>query len=84
MKVAGVVAEVRWVYYTAATLGRWELDAGTFHARIVSADPYRLAQRPLTLVVPKQGRPWEWPIADLAVSGDQLTAHVTVTDQVTA
>jgi len=82
VKIAGVVAEVRWVYYTAATLGRWELDAGTLHARMVSADAYRLAQRPLTLVIPKQGRPWEWPITDLAVVGEHLTAHVTVTDQV--
>jgi hypothetical protein len=84
VKIAGVVAEVRWVYYTAATLGRWELDAGRFHARIVSADAYRLAQRPLTLVVPKQGRPWEWPIQEIAVVGDTLTAQITVTDQVTA
>jgi hypothetical protein len=82
VKLAGAVAEIRWVYYTAAKLGRWEIDAGQFHGRIVSADPYRLAQRPLTLVIPKQGRPWEWPIRDVTVAGEQVTASVTLPAEV--
>jgi hypothetical protein len=84
MTIGGQVAEVRWVYYTAATLGRWSLEAGVFSGTIVSADSYRLQQRPLTVLIPKQGRPWEWPIADVAIVGNQLTGHVTVSDQVSA
>lgn len=84
MTLAGQVAEVRWVYYTAATLGRWSLEAGVFTGRVVDADPYRLQQRPLTVLIPKQGRPWEWPITDVAIVGGQLTGRVTVTDQVPA
>ena len=84
MTVGGLVAEVRWVYYTAATLGRWTLEGDVFSGRVVSADSYRLQQRPLTVRIPKQGRPWEWPIADVAIVGDHLTGHVTVTDQVPA
>jgi hypothetical protein len=66
------------VYHLAATLGRWSLDAGVFTGRIVTTDPYRLQQKPLTLVIPRAGRPFEWRLTDVAIVGEELTGHVSI------
>lgn len=68
--ISGVVATIRWSYYDAARLEGYtitrEADKRTWvlTGRIVLADAYKLAQRPLVLVVPFTGGSWEWPILD--------------------
>lgn len=76
MRASGLTAEIRWVYQTAATVGPWQLERGLFTGQIVSGDRFRLTQKPLTLLIPKRGRPWEWPITSITVTGDTLTATV--------
>lgn len=79
MTFKGQAAEVRWGYHPAAQLGAWSLERkdghGTFRARIVSHDEFRMHQQPLVVVVPGQSQ-WRWPLTDVQMSGSTLTARV--------
>lgn len=77
--IHGPAAEVRWSYYVAAKVRSWSAvsEPGkpiALTATIESRHPSRLTQRPLTFVVPREQNPWSWPIAELQIAGDQLTA----------
>lgn len=69
-------------YYRAATVRdvtavRAATDAGTVTATIVSRDAFRVSQRPLTFVVPHKHGVWRWPIAELQIADDRLTASLS-------
>jgi len=75
----GAEGELRWGYHSAATLKDWELtpkDASSFTvtARIVSSDAFRVSQRPIAFTVPRQAGAWKWPVQELQVVGETLTA----------
>jgi len=84
--IRGVVAQVRWAYYTAAAVEgftvvraqaprrpgvppRWSLTA-----RVVTADPFKMTQRPLLFVVPHAKGRWQWPIESFTMTAGSLTA----------
>ena len=41
------------------------LAAWTLTGRLVMADPYKLAQRPLVFVAPHKRGEWRWPMTNL-------------------
>jgi hypothetical protein len=79
---SGQEARVAWGYHTAATLRDWQVtvDKGTpdepkpvsrvLTATVVSRNPVAVTQRPLTLVVPRPGPAWRWPIGQLEITDD--------------
>jgi hypothetical protein len=78
--VRGVSASLRWGYYLAASLGAWAVThpdgdgPWTLTATVESLDAYRVAQRPLGLVVPHAKGAWRWPIVELQILDASLTA----------
>lgn len=81
--ITGAVATVRWSYYDAATIEGFTItrvpgDAAAWAVvgRVVQANAYNLAQRPLRFVVPIvwQGRPldWDWPVRVCAIESGVL------------
>lgn len=82
----GKQAEIRWSYYVAAKLTEWSAvsEPGkpiVLTATIESSHPSRLTQQPLTFVVPREKGPWTWPIENLQIVGDQVTAHLIPTEE---
>lgn len=79
--VGGPAGIVRWGYHCAASLGRWTVtqdESGhQLTAEVVSADAFKVSQRPLTFVVDRQaGAAWRWPVVSLQVTGQTLTASL--------
>ena len=68
--MTGVVASIRWAYYTAAAVNGYAVTrdpvtkAWSVTGTIVLADAFKLSQRPLAFVAPHQGGAWTWPILD--------------------
>lgn len=74
-------AEIRWGYYTAATLASFEIAAsptgGSITGTVRSADAFKVAQQPLTFVVRRQtGQVWEWPVESLHIAGTALSGRI--------
>lgn len=79
----GVVGHIRWHEYTAAAIngysvtrsrkGQWSLVA-----TVVLADPFKMAQRPLTFAAKHTKGTWRWPIESFELHRDrhQLTASL--------
>ena len=87
--VRGVVAELRWAYYTAAGIEGWTVirdpkgarpkgaPAGwSLSARVVQSDPFKLAQRPLVFVAPHAKGRWVWPVERFVVVNGALSARL--------
>jgi hypothetical protein len=75
----GVAGDVRWSYHKAAALGSWTMTTGaegiTLTASVLSADAFKVSQRPLTFTVSRpNGVTWRWPIDTLQISGTEFTA----------
>lgn len=77
--VTSAEGRIAWGYRAAATLktctltresGHWSLSAS-----VVSHDDYRLAQRPLSFVVPQRPS-WRWPVLELQIGDGTLTARL--------
>ena len=68
--VTGVVASIRWAYYTAAAVNGYTVTRDpvtrewSATGTIVLADAFKLSQRPLVFVAPFKGGEWTWPIVD--------------------
>ena len=66
--ITGVVASIRWAYYTAAAVNGYTVTrdpvtrAWSVTGTIVLADAFKLAQRPLKFVAPHAKGEWVWPI----------------------
>lgn len=71
-RLRGEGAELRWGYYRAATLGAWTLEDQVLHATVREVDTFRVAQRPLVLVV---GRT-QWPLDEVTVSDHRVSGRV--------
>jgi hypothetical protein len=77
-RLTGVVGRITWAYYNAAAINgytvtrshdnRWALT-GT----IVTADAFKLTQRPLMFVAPHARGTWRWPIRDLELQPNART-----------
>jgi hypothetical protein len=79
LTICGETAELRWGYRLAAALGAWTIEAthGTpsepqpirreLRARVLTAEPLALRQRPLTLVVPRPTTVWRWPVLEVVI-----------------
>lgn len=80
LKITGRLAEVRWGYRPAATVGQWTItdDRGglTVTAMVIESDADRLQQQPMTFVVPREQGAWSWPVTSLLVVGETLTASL--------
>jgi len=74
--ITGQAAEVRWGYYTAATLGPWSLVDGQLTAIVVDADTYRVSQHPLVFEVTRATGAWTWPLTSVQIAGTTLTASL--------
>lgn len=79
--LTGHAGEVRWSYHRAASLGAWTLkadgDAIALTAAVRHMDVYRISQRPVTFVVPRQKGPaWCWPITSLQIADGTLSASL--------
>lgn len=66
--ISGVVASIRWAYYTAAAVNGYTVTrdpvtkAWSVTGTIVLADAFKLTQRPLKFVAPHARGEWVWPI----------------------
>jgi hypothetical protein len=66
--ITGVVALIRWAYYTAAAVNGYTVTrdpvtrAWSVTGTIVMADAFKLTQRPLKFVAPHATGEWVWPI----------------------
>lgn len=80
----GVVAEIRWHSYPAAgirgyVVTRSEAGALTVRATVLLSDAYKLAQRPLTLVLPvRLGKPPRQRDAEYVYPIDAFTLRDSV------
>jgi hypothetical protein len=80
--IRGVVGSITWSYYKAAAIegytvtrtGTKESPRWSLRARVILADPYKLSQRPLVFAAPHQHGVWRWPIVEMDLVEDRLTA----------
>jgi len=75
--IRGQAAQVKWGYHEAASLSAWtvtpdQIGGGTLTATVIQMDALRVAQQPLTFVVPRPGKPWRWSVNSLQVTGTSL------------
>ena len=65
-------------YLTAAVFGPWSFDGGpqggTLRASVVSVDPYRITQTPLSVSIHLGTTTWRRPVVDLTITGSSLVA----------
>ena len=66
-RIRGVVASIRWAYYTAAkiegyTVTRSKTGQWSVHAQVILADAFKVKQRPLLFVAWHDKGEWRWPI----------------------
>ena len=74
-------ASITWGYYTAAALRTWTLSKSergewSLRAGIDRADPFKLRQRPLLFIAPREGGYFCFPIRSISVGKDYLTAQL--------
>lgn len=79
--ITGVVGQIKWHYYTAAAIEgyhvtRTDKDGWSLRATVVLADPFKMAQRPLTFVAPTNKGEWRWPILESSIADGALTARL--------
>jgi hypothetical protein len=89
--LTGPTAEIWWGYHRAAVLTRWtctrDAFGGTVSGTLENRDDFRLAQSPLTVVIPVSNPPgtlrpdeargpWRWPLTHVEVTGSTFTAKV--------
>ena len=76
--VRGAAAELRWGYHQAAVLASWEMGpGGTVTAKVISKDDFKVAQAPLTFVVPHPNGQWVYTVNSLQITGTTLTASIS-------
>lgn len=81
IQATGPNGRVVWSYHTAASVGSWTMNIGpdgiTLTASVLSADAFRVSQRPLTFVVSRpNGVTWRWPVLSLQTDSGSLTASL--------
>jgi hypothetical protein len=78
-EIAGVRASLRWGYAQAAALGTWTITKRTdggwnLTASVLTADTFRVSQRPLVFEAPLAKGAWRRPVLELQVTNGSLTA----------
>jgi len=73
--IEGVVAAVKWQYYTAAAINgyrvTWSKTSGwSASGIVVLADAFKMAQRPLVLHAKHTKGEWRWPIRSMTLHPD--------------
>lgn len=73
--IDGVVAAIKWQYYTAAAINGYRVSCtkdGQWSASgiVVLADAFKMAQRPLLLVAKHKKGEWRWPIRSMTIGPD--------------
>jgi hypothetical protein len=73
--IQGVVAAIKWQYYTAAAINGYSVartKQGQWSASgiVVLADAFKMAQRPLVFVAKHKKGEWRWPIQSMAIGPD--------------
>jgi len=79
--IRGVVGKLTWGYFNAAAINGYTVQRGTdgrwtLTATVVSADRFKLSQKPLVFVAPHQRGDWRWPVQDYELKDGALTAHL--------
>lgn len=79
MQLTGVEASLRLGYASAATLGAWSVvkqDDGSWSvtATVISADTFRVTQRPLVFEARHAKGAWRWPVLELQIATTSLRA----------
>jgi hypothetical protein len=77
--LTGVVGQIKWQYYMAAaingyTVSRNASNVWSLRGTVVSSDPFKMNQRPLTFVAPHKEGAWRWPIESFQLEQGVLTA----------
>ena len=84
MTITGEAGHIRWGYFLAASVREWtivrESGAMRLTATIVSRDAVRITQRPLDFIVTHRRGVWTWPITELQIDGDTITASLSEKD----
>jgi hypothetical protein len=80
LTVRGLAGVIRWGYFDAARVDGWTVtrttETWTLAARIVSADPFKLTQRPLMFVAAHQQGAWHWPIERCEIAEGAIRARL--------
>lgn len=79
--VKGVVAQIKWSYFTAAAINGYTVtrsadNTWALRATVVMSDSFKLSQRPLLFVAPHQSGDWRWPIEEIDISNGAVTARL--------
>lgn len=78
--IRGVVGQIRWSYYIAATINNYTVtradDHWTLVATVVLSDAFKLSQQPLIFVAPHAKGEWRWPILSCALQNGALSARL--------
>lgn len=78
--ITGVVGQVKWAYYVAAAINGYTVTRvgpqWSLRATVVTADAFKLSQRPLMFVAPHEKGEWRWPILDYQLAEGALTARL--------
>jgi hypothetical protein len=76
--ITGAAAKLQWGSADAAALGPWSVNgepgAWKFSAEIISSNSFRIAQKPLTVLVPNG---WRWDVLEMTVNGRTLAATIS-------
>lgn len=73
----GTSGDIRYVYHRAASVGAWTIEGGCLRASLLSHEPYRLSQQPLTFTVYRpNGVTWTWGLRDVTVTGAELNGTI--------
>lgn len=81
LTMRGVEGSIEWGYHRAARVTGWTLtrepEGLTLTGTVSQADTFRLTQKPLTFRVARNtGAAWTWPIRELQLAADALTARL--------
>lgn len=79
MTLRGATGEIRWVYLPAVTFGPWRIESEqdiTLVGTVASVDDYRITQGPLVAVVQLGRSQVRYPVLDLQIDGQRVTARL--------
>jgi hypothetical protein len=85
--IRGVVGLIKWRYYHAAAINGYTVTRGqtgrwSLRATVVTADRFKMAQKPLLFVAPHAKGEWRWPIVDLEIRDGVVTAQLGMPEEV--
>lgn len=80
LRLKGTTGTVVWGYRTAVVLRAWSMarheGQWRLSGRVARVDPFLSRQRPLLFTAPRRGGFWAFPVMDLQVGTEQLSARL--------